>query len=78
MLLLYLTGLPLIFNHEISHLLGNEVEAPEMPANTKSANMDEMLANAKAHYPSRVVQFLFRDIDEHKTWTVSLGKTVTS
>src|SRR5688572_23090279 len=78
MLLLCLTGLPLIFGHEISHWLGTEVEAPDLPANTGSASMDAVLANAKALYPSRVVQFVFRDIDEDKTWTVSLGKTATS
>jgi hypothetical protein len=32
MLLLCLTGLPLIYHHEIGHLLGNEVEAPALPA----------------------------------------------
>ena len=78
MLLLCLTGLPLIFSHEISHWLGNEIEAPEMPANTPLARLDTVLANAKALYPSRVVQFVFRDIDDDKTWTVSLGKTATS
>lgn len=78
MLLLCLTGLPLIFSHEISHWLGNEIEAPDMPANTPHASMDKVLANAKALYPSRVVQFVFRDIDDDKTWTVSLGKTATS
>ena len=78
MLLLCITGLPLIFSHEIGHWLGTEVEAPEMPANTKLASMDEVLENAKALYPSRVVQFVFRDIDEDKTWGVSLGKTATS
>ncbi|MDP3411659.1 MAG: M48 family metalloprotease, partial [Polaromonas sp.] len=30
MLLLCITGLPLIFHHEIGHLLGTEVEAPAM------------------------------------------------
>jgi uncharacterized iron-regulated membrane protein len=78
MLLLCLTGLPLIFSHEISHLLGSEVEAPDLPATTKLASMDSILNNAKALYPDRVVQFVFRDIDEDKTWTVSLGKTATS
>lgn len=78
MLLLCLTGLPLIFSHEINHWLGKEVEAPELPANTKLASMDEVLANAKVLYPTRVVQFFFRDIDDDKTWTVSLGKTATS
>ena len=37
MLLLCITGLPLIFHHEIGHLLGTEVEAPAMPANTPRA-----------------------------------------
>ncbi len=78
MLLLCLTGLPLIFAHEIDHLLGNEVEAPEMPQNTPLASMDKLLDNAKALYPSRVPQFIFRDIDDDKTWTISLGLTPTS
>lgn len=78
MLLLCLTGLPLIFSHEISHLLGNEVDPPVLPSNTPLVSMDKVLANAKALYPSRVVQFVFRDIDEHNSWTVSLGKTATS
>jgi uncharacterized iron-regulated membrane protein len=30
-LLLCLTGLPLIFSHEIEHLTGNEIEAPACP-----------------------------------------------
>ena len=34
MLLLCITGLPLIFHHEIGHLLGTEVEAPELAAGT--------------------------------------------
>ena len=40
MLLLCLTGLPLIFHHEIGHLLGTEVEAPAMPAESPRASMD--------------------------------------
>jgi uncharacterized iron-regulated membrane protein len=78
MLLLCLTGLPLIFAHEINHLLGNEVEPPAMSENIGVASMDDVLANAKALYPSRVVQFVFREIDEENAWTVSLGKTATS
>jgi len=78
MLLLCLTGLPLIFHHEINHWLGNEVEPPVMPANTPYASMDQVLASAKALYPEKVVQFVFRDVDEDKAWTVSLGKTPTS
>ena len=75
MLLLCLTGLPLIFHHEIAHLLGNEVESPELPAGTADASMDAILANAKAVYPEHVPQYIFRDVDETKTWGVRLGKT---
>ncbi|MGB9108477.1 MAG: PepSY domain-containing protein, partial [Telluria sp.] len=32
MLLLCLTGLPLIYHHQIGQLLGNEVAAPALPA----------------------------------------------
>lgn len=78
MLLLCITGLPLIFGHEINHLLGNEIEPPAIAESTSIASMESVLANAKALYPSRVVQYIFRDIDEDKTWTVSLGKTPTS
>ena len=47
MLLLCLTGLPLIFHHEIGHLLGTEVEAPAMPADTPRASLDRILAVAR-------------------------------
>lgn len=75
MLLLCLTGLPLIFHHEIEHLLGDEVEAPEMPVGTKTASMDDVLASAKALYPNHVAQYIFREPDETKTWGVRLGET---
>jgi len=78
MLLLCLTGLPLIFGHEINHLLGNEVEPPVLPAATAPANMDDVLNSAKSLYPNKVVQYVFRDIDEDNAWTISLGNTATS
>lgn len=75
MLLLCLTGLPLIFHHEIEHLIGDEVEAPEMPVGTLAASMDDVLASAKALHPNHVAQYIFRETDETKTWGVRLGKT---
>ena len=56
MLLLCLTGLPLIFHHEIGHLLGTEVEAPPMPADSPRVSLDKVLEVARAQYPERVVQ----------------------
>ena len=75
MLLLCLTGLPLIFHHEIGHLLGTEVEAPAMPANTPRASLDQVLAAAQALHPERVVQFASQPEDDDALWFVTLTPT---
>ena len=64
MLLLCITGLPLIYHHEIIHALGNEVEAPEMPANTPRADIDRVVAAGMAAYPGKVMMYLSQDQDE--------------
>ncbi len=75
MLLLCLTGLPLIFSHEIGHLLGDEVEPPTMAVDTPLASMDAVIASAKSRYPNDVVQYVFKEPDESTFWFVSMGKT---
>mgnify|MGYP005812536245 CR=1 FL=1 len=72
MLLLCLTGLPLIFHHEIGHLLGTEVEAPEMPAGAPRADLDQVVAAARALHPGKVVQFVSLDKEE-PIWFVTLN-----
>ena len=73
MLLLCLTGLPLIFHHEIGHLLGTEVEAPEMPAGTPRASLDRVLEVAQARHPDKVPQYLSREIDDDSFWYVTFA-----
>ncbi|EGI78277.1 PepSY-associated TM helix domain-containing protein [Hylemonella gracilis] len=75
MLLLCLTGLPLIFHHEIGHLLGTEVESPEMPADTPRVSVDKVIEVAKAQHPDRVVQFLFPDEDDANIWFATMTPT---
>ena len=75
MLLLCLTGLPLIFHHEIGHLLGTEVESPTMPADTPRASLDRVLEVAKAKHPDRVVQFASHSEDDDNLWFVTLTPT---
>ncbi len=75
MLLLCITGLPLIFHHEIGHLLGTEVEAPKMPADTPRASLDRVLEAAKAKHPDRVVQFVSQPEDDDGLWFVTLTPT---
>jgi uncharacterized iron-regulated membrane protein len=75
MLLLCLTGLPLIFHHEIGHLLGTEVQAPDLPAGSPRADLDKVLATAQALHPGKVPQYLSREIDDDRFWYVTLGDT---
>ncbi|MGJ7508450.1 PepSY-associated TM helix domain-containing protein [Variovorax sp. GT1P44] len=75
MLLLCITGLPLIFHHEIGHLLGTEVEAPSMPAGTPRVSLDRVLEVAKAQYPDRIVQFVSQEEDDDAVWFVTLTPT---
>jgi uncharacterized iron-regulated membrane protein len=77
MLLLCLTGLPLIYHHEIGHLLGNDVEAPAMAAATPRANLDTVLASAKALYPGKMAMYMSQEADEPAIWNVTLGDTPT-
>ncbi len=72
MLLLCITGLPLIFHHEIGHLLGTEVEAPAMPADTPRISLDRVLEVARAQHPERVVQYVSLDEDDDAIWFVTL------
>ncbi len=76
MLLLCLTGLPLIFHHEIDHALGYSVEPPAMPETGQRASLDAIVAAAQARRPDDAVQFVVRDPDEPDIWFVRLGETV--
>jgi uncharacterized iron-regulated membrane protein len=75
MLLLCLTGLPLIFHHEIGHLLGTEVEAPAMPADTPRASLNTLLAAGQARAPGLVPTFFFQQPDETDTWSIGFAPT---
>ncbi len=73
--MLCLTGLPLIFWHEIEHLTGAEVEPPLMAEDAPRASLDAIVADAKARRPTDAVQFVSKDDDEPNVWGVGLGET---
>lgn len=64
LLLLALTGLPLVFHHEIDHLLGNEPELAQMPVDTPRLNLEQLVAKAQAHRPGEAMQYLAWDEDD--------------
>jgi uncharacterized iron-regulated membrane protein len=76
LLMLCLTGLPLIFHHELDHLLGYEPPLPEMPAGTPHVPLDRIVATAAATRPAQVVQFVVFDKDEPDAVLIGLGKTL--
>lgn len=78
MLLVCVTGLPLIFNHEIQHWLHADLEPKEMPANTPKASLDHVLATALAAEPNQVVQFVVSDPDDERIWLATLAATPTA
>jgi uncharacterized iron-regulated membrane protein len=78
LLLLCVTGLPLIFNHELNHALYDEVEPAALPADTAPANLDRIVENGLARNPGHAVQFMFWDRDEPELIWLSIGKAVDS
>ena len=77
MLLLCVTGLPLIYHHEIDHALGNAIEAPAMPADTPKASLDDVIAAGKALYPNKVAMYLSQEADEPAIWYLTMGDNPT-
>ncbi len=65
LLLLCITGLPLIFHHEIEDLTEAPLQAAAMPAGTPVLSMDDVGAAAVAGRAGHVVRYLFWDRDDH-------------
>ena len=61
LLMLGLTGLPLIFFDEIRHLSGQEVAAPAMPADTPPRPLDAVVDAARSAHPGQVPLYLFSE-----------------
>ena len=79
LLLLCVTGLPLIFSHEISHALGHSVEAPALaPGFGGRADVDAIVADARGRRPADVPQFLVAEADEPDLLYVRLAERVDS
>lgn len=78
LLLLCVTGLPLIFYHELDHALYGEVEPAQLAADAPRANLDTVVANGLAKFPGQAVQFMFWDREEPEIVMLSIGRAVDS
>ena len=74
LLIICLTGLPLVFHHEIEHWLDDAKPLSDVPANTPPAHLDKLVESAKSLYPGEVIDYLFFDPDEPQVW-VGMAKT---
>ncbi|HEX5162532.1 MAG TPA: PepSY domain-containing protein [Steroidobacteraceae bacterium] len=74
--LLYLcvTGLPLIFHHEIEDAT-RSYEVPVPAAGTPRASYDRVVESARSRHPELFVQFVFVDDEEPELVHVSFGAT---
>jgi hypothetical protein len=66
LLVICVTGLPLIFGEEIEHLLDTDPPYVSLPANTPNANLDEIVAKSRQMYPGEIIVSTFMDDDEPK------------
>jgi uncharacterized iron-regulated membrane protein len=66
LLVFCITGLPLIFGDELRDLLSDEPPFADLPADTPTANLDRIVAQAKERRPDHHVWFVFVDDDEPK------------
>lgn len=70
MLLLCLTGLPLIFHHEIEALSGEHTELTPAPAGTPKASLQSLVVQAQALHPGEKPLFLAWDQEQHPGQTM--------
>lgn len=78
MLLLCLTGLPLLFHHEIGAWLGTEAEAPTMRADAPRIDLDRVMRIARQSHPTLHGMFVSHDPDDDRIWYVTMSNTPTS
>lgn len=78
LLLLCLTGLPLIFHEEIEHF--SETDQPLIiPAGqTAPKPLDELVSTAKNHYPGQVEKLVYWDKEHPGLISITLGESAAS
>jgi uncharacterized iron-regulated membrane protein len=75
MLMLCVTGLPLIFHHEIDDILHAHVEPRPAAPGTPPADLDRIVAAGMAQAPKEFLHFVIWDREEPSTVLLSVAKT---
>lgn len=75
MLMLCLTGLPLIFEHEIDEFLADGIPYTTAASGLPMANLDDVVSAAQAQAPNKAIMFI-GDISDDGFWYVNMADTV--
>jgi len=78
LLMLCLTGLPLIFHEEIEELEGKPKLAETVAEGTPRASLDILSRTVEKKYPKKVIRFVYWDEHEPNTTTFSLSDSITA
>jgi len=78
LLMLCITGLPLIFHHEIDDFLHETAHPAEVAPGTPPASLDRVIENAREKFPGKAPQFLFWDDDEAGVVYLSINDSVAA
>jgi uncharacterized iron-regulated membrane protein len=73
LLMLCLTGLPLIFHHEINEWLGHAVRPLQHRAGAQHEDLDLAIASAREHFQGRPVLFASHEPDDPLLWFITMG-----
>lgn len=74
LLLLCLTGAPLVLEEEIGVWSGATVEPPDLPGVTSRVSIDRLIADARSLRPDDAVRYVSQSDDE-PAWFVAMGRT---
>jgi uncharacterized iron-regulated membrane protein len=74
LLLLCVTGLPLIFHEEIDHWLDDGLAPAQLPADTPYASLDRLALLSQQRFPAEVVRYIGYD-DEEPVVYVTMAPT---
>ncbi len=75
LLMLCLTGLPLIFHHEIDDAFSTMEKPADLPKGTPWTSLDRVVESAKAHRPGEAIHLVYSDPKEPEELYVGVGRT---
>ncbi|KKN29258.1 hypothetical protein LCGC14_0846010 [marine sediment metagenome] len=73
LLMLSLTGLPLIFDHQINEWLDGEIKPSAVPEDHPRMSLDRIMQIAISEYPDKQGMFVSQERDDDRVWFVTLA-----